>query len=122
MKEASHGEEGKEEKEIEVNDVAHASYWGSAVSFGFRKVSFDLARRLDEGPAAFVFDLCVASHCRVGEHVNGSLRNFGVGRLFAGQNMEVRHQHPHHAAMCDDHAISLDSRVPRSDACRDLAI
>jgi len=48
-----HGQQEEESSEEEVEVIAPASYWGRT-NFGFAR-SCDLARRLDRGPAAFVF-------------------------------------------------------------------
>lgn len=46
-KEEHHGEEEEGQDESEEMTGACASYWGSAVSFGFREIICDLAKRPD---------------------------------------------------------------------------
>ena len=44
IKEADNGHEEEEsEEEDEVNDACAASYWGSAVTFGFREAPYKVA-------------------------------------------------------------------------------
>jgi hypothetical protein len=58
IEEEHHGQQEEESTEEEVEVIAPASYWGRTI-FGFAR-SCDLARRLDQGPAAFVFGAAFA--------------------------------------------------------------
>jgi hypothetical protein len=58
IKETHNGREEEEsEEEVEVIDVRAASYWGSAVSFGFREAPYRLLRQA-AGPLVWPLLFC----------------------------------------------------------------
>src|SRR5580658_4724479 len=94
---------------------ARASYWGSAVIFGFREAPTRcFEERLDPSPAVSIFAgrdlrpggspadffyLAVASQRAAVEHVHDAVRNVGVCRFLFRQNVKIRHERARDAAV-----------------------